>query len=327
MAYKRFQNTVTESKFFLFFSVATSASACYLTGLVPDALWMQLVCLFVSTVLMLELNSSHQLLRVQSHATPAMFLLLSSTAIFTFPDLEAGIVQLCAIAVYYMLFHCHLHHPSPGWTFYGFFCLGLASMVFVQMLYFIPVLWLLMSICLRSMNARTFSASLLGLMSPYWLAAPIFLYISTPAAAWGHFCELGKFHPMGDYSMMGEHEWLSYGWLCFLSLISIIHYANQGYQDNIRTRMLHEIFITIDLLAIGFLALQPQHHHMLMCIIIVNASPLIAHYLTLTHTWLTNISFNLIILITLAIIFYNVWMPSSNFLSAMVTQACLYLPL
>ena len=58
-----------------------------------------------------------------------------------------------------------------------------------------------------------------------------------------------------------------------------------------------------------------------------NTSPLIAHYLTLTHTWLTNISFYLIILGTLAIIAYNSWTPSSNFLSAMVTQACLYLPL
>ena len=327
MAFKRFQNTVTESKFFLPLAVAISAGACYLSGLVTNALWMQLVCLLVSAILILELNSSHQLLRVQSQATPAMFLLLTSAAIFIFPNLESCIVQLCAVAVYFMLFHCDLHHPSPGWTFYGFFCLGLASMVFVQILYFVPVLWVLMAFCLRAFTARTFFASLLGLLTPYWLVMPIFLYISTPEAAISHFSELASFQAFGDYSIIDEHEWLTFGWLCLLSLISIIHYANQGYQDKIRTRLLHEVFITIDMLAIFFYVLQPQHHHLLMGIIIVNTSPLIAHYLTLTHTWLTNISFHLIILITLAIIFYNVWMPSSNFLSAMATQACLYLPL
>ena len=327
MAYKRFQNTFTESKFFLPLAVVITAGACYLTGLVSDTLWMQVVCLAVSVVMMLELNNSNQLLRVQSQATPAMFLLLVATAIFTFPDLKVNIVQLCAIALYYMLFHCHMHHPSPGWTFYGFFCLGLASLVFVQILYFVPVLWVLMVVNLRSMTSRTFYASLLGIITPYWLAAPLFLYLSSLDSALAHFSKLAVFQPLGDYSMMGEHEWLSFGWLCLLTFISIVHYANQGYQDKMRTRLLHQIFITIDVLAIAFLALQPQHHRPIMSIIIVNTSPLIAHYLTLTHTWLTNISFHLIILVTLAIIFYNVWMPSSTFLSAMATQACSYLPL
>ena len=64
-----------------------------------------------------------------------------------------------------------------------------------------------------------------------------------------------------------------------------------------------------------------------MPIIIVNTAPLIAHYMTLTHSWYTNFSFSLIILITLAITAYHIWMPSSNFLSAMVMSACSYLPL
>ena len=184
-----------------------------------------------------------------------------------------------------------------------------------------------MAACLRAFTAKTFWASVLGLLTPYWLAGPVIIFLSGPEVVAAHFIRLAQVEAIGDYSMLGEHEWLAMGWTAFLALIGIVHYANQGYQDKLRTRLLHEMFITIDLVTLIFLALQPQHYKILLAVAIANTSPLIAHYLTLTHTWLTNISFYLIILGTLAIIAYNSWTPSSNFLSAMVTQACLYLPL
>lgn len=326
MAYKRFQNTVTESKAMLPLSAAVAAASCYQAGLVQQGLWMQLVCLVVAVVLLMELNSTNQLIRVVSQSTASMFLLLMSASIFLFPDIQAIIMQLCMVALYFTLFHCRLHNESPGWTFYGFFCLGLASMAFVQVLYYVPILWLLMATCLRALNAKTFWASVMGVVAPHWLGGPLIVYFFGTEMALEHFRQLWSFAPLGDYSMLGEHEWLAVGWTVLLALVGIIHYWSHGYQDKTRTRLLHEVFVVVDLLTIAFLALQPQHCHLLLAIIIVNTSPLIAHYLTLTHTWLTNISFHLIIIVTLAIIAYNVWMPSSNFLSVMVTQACSYLP-
>lgn len=327
MAYKRFQNIFTESKFFLPLAIAVAGGAIYLYGLVEEGWWMQLTCLAVSTLLLLVLNSTHQLIRVVSQATPAMFLLLVAAAIFIFPDLMAEIMTLCFIAIFFMLFHCHQRDVSPGWVFYGFFCLGLAAMVFVQALYYVPLLWVLMATCLRAMTAKTFWASILGLLTPYWLAGPFIIYFWGTDVVTTHFMQLAQFLPLGDYSMLGEHEWLTVGWTALLTIIGIVHYANQGYQDKLRTRLLHEMVIIIDIATFVFLALQPQHYKMLLGVAIAYTSLLIAHYLTLTHTWLTNISFHIILIVTLAIIAYNTWMPSSNFLSAMAMQACSYLPL
>ncbi len=327
MAYKRFQNTVAESKLLLPFSIAVAAAALYLSGIVDGGWWVQLMCLVVSTALLVELNNTNQLLRVVSQCTPAVFLLLVSVAIGIFPELEAGIMQLCMIALYYMLFHCRQRKESPGWTFYGFFCLGLSSMVFPQVLYYVPLFWVLMATCLRAMTAKTFWASLLGLITPYWLGGPVIIYLRGTSVIPEHFSHLWTFAPLGDYSMLGEQEWLTAGWVILLALIGIVHYSRLGYQDKTRTRLLHEIFITVDIVSILFLTLQPQYYAILLSIIIVNTSPLIAHFLTLTHTWLTNIAFHLIIVITLALIAYNVWMPSSSFLHNMAIQACSYLPL
>ncbi len=327
MAYKRFQNTFTESKFFLPLAIAVTGGVVGLYGLVGEGWWMQLICLAISTLLLLILNSSNQLLRVVSQATPAMFLLLVAAAVFIFPDLLAEIMTLCFIALLFMLFHCHQRDVSPGWVFYGFFCLGLASMVFVKAIYYVPLLWVLMATCLRAMTAKTFWASVLGLITPYWLAGPFIIYFKGTDIVAAHFSQLVLFQRLGDYSMLGEHEWLAVGWTALLAIIGIVHYANQGYQDKLRTRLLHEMVIVIDIATFIFLALQPQHYTMLLGVAIANTSLLIAHYLTLTHTFLTNISFFIILAVTLAIIAYNTWMPSSNFLSAMAMQACSYLPL
>ena len=327
MAYKRFQNTFTESKFFLPLAIAVTGGAVCLYGLVGEGWWMQLTCLAISTLLLMILNSSHQLIRVASQASPAMFLLLMAAAVFIIPDLLAEIMTLCFIALLFMLFHCQQRDVSPGWVFYGFFCLGLASIAFVQAFYYVPLLWVLMSTCLRAMTAKTFWASILGIITPYWIAGPVIIYFMGTDVVAAHFTKLAQFQPLGDYSMLGEHEWLAVGWTALLAIIGIIHYANQGYQDKLRTRLLHEMVIVIDIATFIFLALQPQHFTMLLGVAIANTCLLIAHYLTLTHTFLTNISFYFILAITLAIIAYNTWMPSSNFLSVMATQACSFLPL
>lgn len=327
MAFKRLQNIVAESRLMLPFAALVTIGACYMYGLVADMLWMQMICLILSTYLLFELNRTNELLRVRSQMVSSMFLLLFSATVFLFPDLRSEILELCAIAFYIMLFHCYQQRKSSGWVFYGFFCLGLASMVFVQVLYYVPLLWILMLHNLRALNLKTFFASLLGIVTPYWFVAVYYLYMGEYHFFIDHFSELGAFRPLWDYADVTEQQYVSFGWTVFLALIGIIHYLNQGYHDKTRTRMLYGVLMVVDVLTVAFLVLQPQHYAQLMPLILVNTAPLAAHYMTLTHSWLTNLSFFLIIIITLVVTAYHIWMPSSNFLSAMVISACSYLPL
>lgn len=327
MAYKRLQNTFAESRLTLPFASLVTLAMCYLCGAVEQRLWMQTLCLAISAYLMVELSNTHQLIRVYSMMIPAMFLLLFCVTPILFPDLASGILLLCAIAIYAMLFRCYQLHRSAGWVFYGFFCLGISSLVFVQSLYYVPLLWLLLYFNLRTLSLKSFIASLLGLMAPYWFALTYYFYLGESDYFSNHFQGLFTFGPLFDMTQLDEHQYLSLGWIALLALIGIIHYLRQGYHDKIRTRMYYEIFMVIDIVTFLFLILQPQHYALLMPILIVNTCPLIGHFMALTGTWLTNIVFHLIILVTLAIIFYNVWMHSSNFLSVMATSACSFLPL
>lgn len=314
MAYKRFQNIVAESRATLPFFIALALAVCVKMGMVEQRLWVQTACLALSTYLMIELNNVNQLLRVYSRTVSAMFLLLSSVACFLYPDLQVSIITLCSVAMYVSLFHCYQLRMSSGWVFYGFLCVGLASLVFVQYLYFIPFLWAVMIFNLRTMRPRSLFASLLGVVTPYWFATAYLVYTGHPEWLLQHFEQLGEFAPLFDYSSVTEQQLLTFAYVALCALAGIIHYLRNGYADKIRTRMYFQIFVVMDLCALVFIVLQPQHYSLLMPFIIVNTSLLLAHFITLTHTWITNIAFYLLILVAFAIIAYHLWMPSFNFL-------------
>jgi lipopolysaccharide export LptBFGC system permease protein LptF len=77
--------------------------------------------------------------------------------------------------------------------------------------------------------------------------------------------------------------------------------------------MFYGIFIQISSLTAVFIILQPQHYDMLIRILIISVSPLIAHFLSLTHTRITNIAFYVICGACLVLTLLNLWMPSLTF--------------
>ena len=93
-----------------------------------------------------------------------------------------------------------------------------------------------------------------------------------------------------------------------------IHYLRTSFNDKIRIRMLYNCFIVMNILSTSYLIAQPQHYDFLMRMIVINTSPLIAHFIALTHTRVTNISFCIITISALLLTAYNLWISSSAFL-------------
>lgn len=288
--------------------VTVAAWVC--RGLVSDRLWMQAICLGMSTYLLIELNNANQLLRVYSKMVSGSFLLLLIATNPLFPDLRMSIITLCSVALYTMLFRCYQQRRASGWVFYGFLCIGLASLVFIQVLFFIPFLWGAMAFNLYTLNGKTFFASLLGLFTPYWFVGGYCVFVRDLSLLGDHMSEISHFSPLFDYDGIGEHEIVTFAFVALCAVIGIIHYLRHSYSDKIQTRMLYEVFILMDVMALIFIVLQPQHYVPLMAILVVNTAPLLAHFVTLTHTWLTNIMFYLLLLSTFAIGAYHLWIPS-----------------
>ena len=133
----------------------------------PDYL-VAFVCLAMTSVMMGQLNSVNALIRIYSRMIMCSFLVITCIATFLFSDIRTALVSLCSAIFYIFLFHCYQDKNSPGYIYYAYLAIGLASVFWVQILFFLPVLWVVTSTNILALNFRNFIASLLGVLTPYW---------------------------------------------------------------------------------------------------------------------------------------------------------------
>ena len=305
---KRLQKRIAEGGSTLLAAAVFALLVWLQAGLVTQQLWMQLLLFVASVYLLIELSNQNALLRVRSRMVSTTFIMLSCTACFLFPELRGGIVQLCFVASYLMLFQTYQDRQSVRPAYYAFVCLSMASLPFVQVLWYVPLIWVMMGVQLQSLSWRTWLASLLGLLTPYWFAMLWLIYLSDFTPALDHFSQLACFSMSPQMPSTGIV--LAVCFTAIMSAIGIVHFWSYSFEDKIRIRLLYGLFTTMTIVTLLLILLQPQHHAVLMRIAIVNASPLIAHVLTFTNSRLSNWLFFLAAGIAVGITAYNLWMPS-----------------
>lgn len=309
MIVKRFQNRVAESRIALPVTGVYAFAVCAFGGLFTEQLWVQFVLLAVSSFLMMELNNVNALIRIYSRMVSCSFLVLAVMSQYLVVDVRCGIVQACFIAFYLFLFSAYQDNRAMGRVFYAFQMLGIASTMFVQILFFVPLVWVLLCTNLMVRSFRAFVSSLFGLLVPYWFMVAYYLYIDDVDSLLDHFLQIAQFGPVLGWMDMPVSHILTAAYVAILAVVGMIHFRLNNYKDKIRTRMLFEIFSVLALAAIVFMILQPQHIDYLLALLIVSTSPMIGHYIALTNTFITNISFYVMLVVALIITCVNLWMP------------------
>ena len=155
-------------------------------------------------------------------------------------------------------------------------------------------------------SGRNFWAALIGLTVPYWFYGGYCAMTGNTAYIMTHFAANAWVAPpawQADISISGI---ATISFTLLVTLIGSAHFLRNSYKDKIRTRMIYEMLISMSAFTIVFMALQPQHASMLTGIQIINASPLAAHFIALTNTRLTNITFCLLAIAALAITAFNI---------------------
>ena len=326
---KRLQNRIAESRYALPLTALYAIGVWQLAGLTDQRLYVQLATLAVSTYLMVELNNSNALIRIYSRMVSCAFLMLTAMVPFLFRSFPCELLMLCIITFYTIILQTYQDKHSPGLTFYAFLCLGIASVVYVKVLYFVPFIWILMASRLQAFSGRMLVASLLGLIAPWWFIVTWCFFNGDWTWLATHFEQLYTFEPpFGNLRSVADGVWpvafsqqpatglqllISIAFVLLLSLIGTVHYLRNNSRDKIRTQMIFEMIIILQLLTTAFAIVQPSQASMLLTILIINASVLAGHFIALTNTRLTNILFCLLVATCLLITAYNLWTPSLPF--------------
>ena len=311
---KRPQNIIAESGLTLPVAALFSVVVWLLVGLVRLQLWPQLACFIATIYMVVEMTNQNALLRIRSRMVSSTFIVLSCASCFLFPQMTGGVAQLCMVAAFLMLFQTYQTSRCMGRIFYAFAAIGLGSLAFVQMLWYVPVLWILMATQLQSMNWRTWLASMLGLAMPYWFALVWFLLPFNLSADWtadlsplaDHFALLADIanpsFPSTSY-LLGSI--LVFALTLILGAVGITHFWQYSFEDKIRIRLLYGFFTAMTAFTVFLILVQPQHFDVLMRLLTLCACPLIAHVLTFTSSRLSNILFFVALGLALALTVFN----------------------
>lgn len=307
---KRFQNRIAESRWASFKMSIIALMVWLVAGLKnlqPDIIG-SFMCISLTAIIMGQLNSANALIRIYSRMIMCSFIAITSMATFLFTNIASALVTLCSALFYIFLFRCYQDKSSHGWIFYAYLIVGLASIFWIQILFFIPFLWFVTSTSLLALDFKNLIASIIGVITPYWFLFPLYAINNRIQEFFAHFTNIVTFGPLADLSSLSIHQIISIAFVAMLALTGTIHFINNSTKDNIRTRLLYETFITIDIVAFAFLLLQPQHYSELYGIIAVNTSPLIGHLIALTHTRWTNWYTIFILIATVTIAAFNLFM-------------------
>jgi len=303
---KRFQNKVATGRYTLPITVVYAILMLIISGAVTTQHILSLSLLGISTLLMVILNNSNALIRVFSRLVSCSFLFLSVMIPALLDSVRGCVVQTLFILMLLILFKAYQDRQSMEKIFFAFVCIGVISTQFIQILFFVPFLWLLIFTSLQAGSLRVLVASILGLILPYWFWGCYSFYDESYGLILDHILTITDFHyNPEDFSQ--PTTIISLGFILVTGIFGLLHYITSAYADNIKTRMLYNVIMTMFITSVVFLILQPQHSDYLLRIAIICISPLIAHFFTFTNTRLTNFAFIGTIIAILAITIINTW--------------------
>lgn len=306
---KRTQNIVAESRIALPFAATYTLLVWLAAGMIGGNWWLQLICFAATSYVMVELNNQNALIRIYSRMVSCAFLVLSCAGCFLFASLRASFGMLCFVVFLLLLFSTYQKRHTPGVTFFAFNMIGLASLVHVQVVFFVPLFWLFMAFKIQSLSWRTFFASILGLLLPYWFVEAYMLWMGDFTPLVNHIGLLNDVSLSFEYAMLTTGELFFYILLAVVNVIGTVHYMRSRYKDKIRVRMLFDCFAILAWITVILVPLQPQYITLHIPILTVCVSPLIGHFLALTSTRWTNIVFWVITAATIFVTVYNLWIP------------------
>ncbi|MDR1259368.1 MAG: DUF6427 family protein [Tannerellaceae bacterium] len=190
---------------------------------------------------------------------------------------------------------------------------GLASLLWVHALWFIPLLWWGMY-SFKALTLRTLLSSIIGIAVNYWFLLgwcviqhnfTIFSLIFAPLMEIGPASEIT--------ANLQPADWINITYIAFLSMIAIINILLHEHDDNLRTRRYLSFLIVFLIVSAGLLVLYNRHPYEFLNAACIPASILSAHFFTVQKgrktLWLYYILTIPFIIISLL---QSLWISSLN---------------
>ena len=262
----------------------------------------------ISAFLMMELNNLNALIRIYSRMVSCAYLVLTVMSVTLVSDLHSSVTAIEFVLFFMFLFSAYQDNNAAGRVYYAFLMLGIVGMFYAPFLFLIPMVWVLMFTHLMLGSLRTVSASLLGVMTPWWVLTAYCMYKGDFGLLLDTVADFSGFVSVTEWQAVPLMQCVSVGVVMLLALVGGVHFRIYNYLDKIRVRMLYGVLSYVCLFLAVLTALSPLSLRYVQPALIVSASPLVGHYIALTSSRLSNLMFCVMVLACLIITACNLWM-------------------
>lgn len=245
--------------------------------------------------LLMELNNSNVLLRVGSRMMGVLLTVLFAVSFSLHVFCVGHVVGLLGLLSYFCAFASY-QNGGRVYVFVNFLCLSLASLFFPPFIFFVPLCWASLAL-LRSFDLKSFCASLLGVITPYWcLLAYMVLF--------------DRYDIIVDYAdVIDGLDWFAYSSLSLhqmlvgiLSLVMFvvggIEFRVHSYLDKTRIRILYDVVLVLGCGGFLLLGVLPGCYRSLLPFVLVNVAIVSGHHLAQCFGKVMNV-YTLLLLLAL----------------------------
>lgn len=307
---KRLQNKVAGSELTFPFCVVAATILWWwpLRSVSLQSLMGLGLCLLTTYVIM-ETNAQQHIIRIRTRMMSCTWLMLAASLAFMRLWGDPAIAACLLSMSYLLLFRCYDNRHPQLTIFHAFLTLGAGCFFAPAMLFMVIPFFIYTATFLRSLTQKAFWAGIIGLFVPLWCYG-VWSFLTGNLDAFttrlSHIAQLQR-PSLEAITSMPLAEQVSAGVIALLSITSIIHYLRTNYDDKIRVRMMLYIYLSQTLLLMVLLAAQPAHYHTTMALLAASASPLIAHYISLSRGIGGTIVFVIFLLLTAGMAALNLW--------------------
>lgn len=259
----------------------------------PFGTWIDKLCSYLLYggigYFLVGLNNRFGLIRVRASVQTSLYFLFVSVC----PALHGLSMGQCAAACLlpslYFLFRSYQSEQAAAWLFHSFVFLGAAGLFFPPLLWIVPVFWV-GAYSFRSLHWRSFLASWLGGLLPYWL---LFGH-----AYWHDRMDLWQAPFIEAIRSLGVSSWqmeMNMGIMaaCLLVwfIVGSLHGLATAHEDKLRTRACLYFCILLGVCLGVLTALSPSLVVDWLPLCLIPVCILCGHFFALTHSRQSNAFF------------------------------------
>lgn len=277
---------------------------CLLASTKEIAYLLGLFLLFSASLLIHRASYVLSLVREKTVFPFLFFMLFMSTNPDSFPLNPTSFGVFFLVLGMYRLFLSYHEDNARKRAFDWAFFVSIGSLFWVDIVWFIPLFWFGMY-HLRSLNLRSFLASVFGLGIVYW--------ITLGWCAWQNDFELfsQSFQALSKFGFLdvAEDPWklASVGYTVVLVLVASFNILVQKHADSLRTREYLSFLIVFALWSFMLYLLYASSSEGFLAAFFIPATILISHFFTVSWNRWVGWIFYISILFFISILFIRLW--------------------